>query len=55
MKQSEILDTPKVISSKNLLKKPTKGNALRYYGLGAQILKKLKVKKMILVSSAKKN
>ena len=54
MKQSEILDTPKVISSKDLLKKPIKGNALRYYGLGAQILKKLKVKKMILVSSAKK-
>ena len=54
MKQSEILDTPKVISSKNLFKKPTNGNALRYYGLGAQILKKLKVKKMILVSSAKK-
>ena len=54
MKQSEILDAPKVISSKYLLKKPTKSNALRYYGLGAQILKKLKVKKMILVSSAKK-
>ena len=54
MKQSETLDTPKVISSKDLLKKPINGNALRYYGLGAQILKKLKVKKMILVSSANK-
>ena len=49
-----MLDTHKVISSKNLLKKPIKSNSLRYYGLGAQILKKLKVKKMILVSSAKK-
>ena len=54
MKQSEILDTPKVISSNNSLKNISKGGALRYYGLGAQILKKLKVKKMILVSSAKK-
>jgi len=42
MKQSETFDTAKVISSKDLLKKPTNGNALRYYGLGAQIFKKIK-------------
>ena len=29
-------------------------NILRYYGIGAQIIKELKVKNMILVSRAKK-
>ena len=29
-------------------------NTLRYYGIGAQIIKDLKVKKMILVSRRKK-
>ena len=29
-------------------------NSLRYYGDGAQILKSLEIKKMILVSSSKK-
>ena len=45
---------PKSFSSKNIKKNATKGNSLRYYGVGAQILKNLKIKKMILVSSAKK-
>ena len=29
-------------------------NVLRYYGIGAQIIKELKIKKMILVSRSKK-
>lgn len=32
----------------------TKNNILRYYGIGAQIIKDLGVKKMILVSRSKK-
>ncbi len=41
-------------SSKNI-KKTTKGNnILRYYGIGAQIIKDLKIKNMILVSRSKK-
>ena len=32
----------------------TKNNILRYYGIGAQIIKDLGIKKMILVSRSKK-
>ena len=40
----------------NLTKKklPQNNNILRYYGIGAQIIKDLKINKMILVSRTKK-
>jgi 3,4-dihydroxy 2-butanone 4-phosphate synthase/GTP cyclohydrolase II len=45
---------PNFFSSKNIKKNTIKGATLRYYGIGAQILINLKVKKMILVSSEQK-
>ena len=45
---------PKIVSSNYKDKNPSNDNALRYYGIGAQILKKLKIKNMILVSRTKK-
>tara|TARA_A100001015_G_C15027460_1_gene731289 strand:- start:1579 stop:2637 length:1059 start_codon:yes stop_codon:yes gene_type:complete len=39
------------LSNKNI---PQNNNILRYYGIGAQIIKDLKIKKMILVSRTKK-
>jgi len=50
----DLSDLPKSFSYKNVIKNTINGNALRYYGIGAQILKNLKIKKMILVSSSKK-
>ena len=32
-----------------------KGSSLRNYGIGAQILRNLKIRKMILISKSKKN
>ena len=40
----------KVILKKNF---PQNNNILRYYGIGAQIIKDLKINKMILVSRTK--
>jgi len=54
IREGDLSDMPKTFSSKNIKKNATKENSLRYYGVGAQILKNLKIKKMILVSSAKK-
>jgi 3,4-dihydroxy 2-butanone 4-phosphate synthase / GTP cyclohydrolase II len=54
IREGDLSDMPKTFSSKNIKKNTTKENSLRYYGVGAQILKNLKIKKMILVSSAKK-
>ena len=54
IREGDLSDMPQNFSSKNIKKNTTKENSLRYYGVGAQILKNLKIKKMILVSSAKK-
>ena len=54
IKQRGLLDMPSILSSNYKDKKPPNDNALRYYGIGAQILKKLKIKNMILVSRKKK-
>ena len=50
----DLSEFPNSVSSKNINKISLKGNALRYYGVGAQILKSLNIKKMVLVSSSKK-
>ena len=54
IKQRGLLDMPSILSSNYKDKNPSNDNALRYYGIGAQILKKLKIKNMILVSRTKK-
>ena len=41
-------------SSKNIKKNSKDNNIIRYYGIGAQIIKDLKIKNMILVSRSKK-
>ena len=41
-------------SLKQKIFEETKNNILRYYGIGAQIIKDLGVKRMILVSRSKK-
>ena len=44
-----------LIKNSNLNQKlPENINILRYYGVGAQIIKELNIKKMILVSRSKK-
>ena len=43
-----------IINKKNQLTKDKNINTLRYYGIGAQIIKDLKVKNMILISRRKK-
>ena len=43
-----------VINNKNNEKKDNNIYTLRYYGIGAQIIKDLKVKNMILISRSKK-
>ena len=42
------------INSKNIEKSEKESVILRYYGIGAQIIKDLKVKNMILVSRTRK-
>ena len=41
-------------NSKNESLNPKSSNTLRYYGIGAQIIKDLKIKNMILVTRSKK-
>ena len=43
-----------IINNKNSLSKESNINTLRYYGIGAQIIKDLNVKNMILISRSKK-
>ena len=43
-----------VINNKNNINKESSINTLRYYGIGAQIIKDLSVKNMILISRSKK-
>ena len=43
-----------VINNRNSINKESNINTLRYYGIGAQIIKDLNVKNMILVSRSKK-
>ena len=43
-----------IINNKNIAKKDKENITLRYYGIGAQIIKDLKVKNMILVTRSKK-
>ena len=43
-----------IINNKNKISKENNINTLRYYGIGAQIIKDLKVKNMILISRSKK-
>ena len=43
-----------IIKSQNLNQIKKNNNILRYYGIGAQIIKELKIKNMILVSRSKK-
>ncbi len=43
-----------IINNKNNLSKDSNINTLRYYGIGAQIIKDLNVKNMILISRSKK-
>ena len=43
-----------VINNKNNINKESSINTLRYYGIGAQIIKDLNVKNMILISRSKK-
>ena len=43
-----------IINNKNNISKDNGINTLRYYGIGAQIIKDLKVRNMILVSRSKK-
>ncbi len=43
-----------IINNKNKISKENSINTLRYYGIGAQIIKDLKVKNMILISRSKK-
>ena len=43
-----------IINNKNNISKHNSINTLRYYGIGAQIIKDLNVKNMILISRSKK-
>ena len=43
-----------IINNKNNISKENNINTLRYYGIGAQIIKDLNVKNMILISRSKK-
>ena len=43
-----------IINNKNNLSKENSINTLRYYGIGAQIIKDLNIKNMILISRSKK-
>ena len=43
-----------IINNKNNFNKDNNINTLRYYGIGAQIIKDLNVKNMILISRSKK-
>ena len=43
-----------IINNKNNINKESSINTLRYYGIGAQIIKDLNVKNMILISRSKK-
>ena len=43
-----------IINNKNNISKENSINTLRYYGIGAQIIKDLDIKNMILVSRSKK-
>jgi 3,4-dihydroxy 2-butanone 4-phosphate synthase/GTP cyclohydrolase II len=54
IREGNLSEIPNTFSSKNIKKNTIKGTPLRYYGVGAQILINLKIKKMILVSSEQK-
>ena len=43
-----------IINNKNIISKESNINTLRYYGIGAQIIKDLDVRNMILISRSKK-
>ena len=43
-----------IINNKNNISKENNINTLRYYGVGAQIIKDLNIKNMILISRSKK-
>ena len=43
-----------IINNKNNFSKENSINTLRYYGIGAQIIKDLNIRNMILVSRSKK-
>ena len=43
-----------IINNKNNISKESNINTLRYYGIGAQIIKDLNVSNMILISRSKK-
>ena len=43
-----------IINNQNNVSKDTNIKTLRYYGIGAQIIKDLKVKNMILLSRSRK-
>ena len=43
-----------IINNKNIISKENNINTLRYYGIGAQIIKDLNIRNMILVSRSKK-
>ena len=43
-----------IINNNNNLSKGNSINTLRYYGIGAQIIKDLNIKNMILISRSKK-
>ena len=43
-----------IINNKNNISKENNINTLRYYGIGAQIIKDLNVRNMILISRSKK-
>ena len=43
-----------IISNKNNISRDNTINTLRYYGIGAQIIKDLDVKNMVLVSRSRK-
>ena len=44
-----------IINNKNNVPKGNSINTLRYYGIGAQIIKDLNIRSMILISRSKKN
>ena len=43
-----------IINNKNNVTKVNNINTLRYYGIGAQIIKDINIKNMILISRSKK-
>ena len=49
-----VLSSKKKLNNKNNISKENSINTLRYYGIGAQIIKDLDIKNMILVSRSKK-